>query len=172
MMIKSVFQLAMCSVLLASVSASASPMSRRPLAIAASIQETTGPMARCPSQFGGTITGHANSALLGRVVIIASDCITPSGPLFNFSQGRMIIMTVTGEQIFADYSGQFVPTGISTKFVFSNATFQITGGTGKFSKATGGGSLNGGEDMATGQGTIKLSGRISYKDKNRFLVDP
>jgi len=65
----------------------------------------------CPSQCGGTITGHADSALLGRVVIIATDCITPAGSLRNFSQGRMISMTVAGEQIFADYSGQFVPTG-------------------------------------------------------------
>jgi hypothetical protein len=46
--------------------------------------------------------------------------------------------------------------------VFSGATFQITGGNGRFHKATGGGTLSGGSDMATGQGTLQLNGNITY----------
>jgi len=137
-----------------------------PIEINGVLQEIPGPSLRCPSKFGGTIIGRGEGALTGPVAFIANDCITPSGTSFTFSAGKMIVIGVGGDQIFADYSGQFVPTGVGTNFVFSNATFQVTGGTGRFSKATGGGSLNGGEDMATGQGTIKLSGRISYKDKN------
>jgi hypothetical protein len=56
-----------------------------------------------------------------------------------------------------------VPTGEGTKFVFSNASFTITGGTGRYAKATGSGTLSGGEDMANGQGTIQLKGRILSK---------
>ena len=125
--------------------------------------EKAGPSARCPSQFGGTITGHGTSALVGRVAFVATDCITPMPPLFNFDQGRFIIMATNGDQIFASYSGQFVPTGVGAAYVFSGATFQITGGSGKYSKATGGGALTGGEDMVTGMGTVQLSGKIHYK---------
>ncbi len=149
------------TLVLASVAASAASVTK-PLAVSAVIQEIVGPSARCPSQFGGTITGHANSALLGRSVIISSDCITPSGPLFNFSQGKMIIVTLTGEQIYANYSGQFVPSGDGAKYVFSNATFQITGGSGRYWRASGGGALTGGEDMLTGAGTAELNGKITY----------
>jgi hypothetical protein len=50
--------------------------------------------------------------------------------------------------------------------VFSNATFQITGGTGQYARASGGGTMTGDEDIVTGQGTVQLSGQIQYKDKN------
>ncbi len=126
------------------------------------IQEVPGPSARCPSQFGGTITGHGNSTLLGRVAFVANDCITQDGAIYNFSRGRLIIMTISGDQLFADYSGQFVPTGQGTNYVFSGATFTIVGGTGRYIFANGGGQLQGTEDMLTGAGTVSLSGRISY----------
>ncbi|SFD59572.1 hypothetical protein [Massilia yuzhufengensis] len=149
--------------LCASFAASAGTLVTKTLEITGVVQEVVGPSLRCPSKIGGTIVGHGDSALVGKVAFIGSDCITPSGVLYNFSNGRIIIMTQTGEQIYANYSGQFVPTGEGTKFVFSNATFQITGGTGKYFRATGGGGFTGGEDMATGAGTIKLTGRVTYK---------
>lgn len=159
-------RLAAASLLLcASVSASAGTTVTQPLVISGVIQEIVGPALRCASKFGGTLLGHGDSALVGKVAFIGRDCITQDGPLFNFSEGRLIIMTVTGEQIFVNYSGQFVPTGEGTKFVFNNAGFQITGGTGRYDKATGGGDLTGTEDMSTGAGTATLSGKITYKLK-------
>lgn len=151
--------------LLASAAAMANPATTKNLAIAGVFQEVVGPSARCPSNFGGTIMGYGDGALTGKVAFIASDCITPSGPLFNFSQGRFVVVTVSGEQIFANYSGQFVPTGVGANYVFSGATFQITGGNGRYAKATGGGTLSGGSDMATGQGQLQLSGQITFEDK-------
>ena len=131
------------------------------------LQETVGPASRCASGFGGTIAGQGDSKRMwGKVVFIATDCITPQGPLFNFSDGKFIVMDTAGDQIFANYSGQFVPTGAGTKFVFSGANFQITGGTGKYRNASGGGTLDGGEDMATGAGTIKLAGNLSFSPKS------
>ena len=126
------------------------------------IQEVPGPSPRCPSQFGGTITGHGSSTLLGRVAFVANDCITQDGAIYNFSRGRFIIMTLSGDQLYANYSGQFVPTGQGTNYVFSGATFQIVGGTGQYIFASGGGQLQGTEDMMTGAGTITRSGRVSY----------
>jgi hypothetical protein len=136
----------------------------KPLVISGVIQEVVGPSLRCASKFGGTITGHGADPAVGRVAFIGTDCITPSGSLFNFTDGRITIVTQTGELIFANYSGQFVPTGEGTKFVFNNATFQITGGTGRYFRASGGGGFTGGEDMASGAGTIKLNGKISYRE--------
>ena len=160
-MMKSAIQFVFGTTLVLATAAASAASVTKPLTVSAVIQERVGPAARCPSNFGGTITGHADSALLGRAVVIGTDCITPSGPLFNFSNGKMIIINTSGDQIYANYSGQFVPTGEGAKFVFSGATFQITGGTGRYFRATGGGTLNGAEDMITGAGTAELSGTIT-----------
>jgi len=152
--------------LAASASASAGGWVTKQLDVEGVLVEAVGPANRCLSKFGGTISGHGESAMMGgKVVFIATDCITPVGPLFNFSGGKFIVMTTSGDQIFANYSGQFVPTGEGAKYVFSGATFQVTGGTGKYAKITGGGILSGGEDMVTGAGNIKLTGRVLYLTK-------
>lgn len=152
--------------LAASATASAGQWVVEPLDVEGTLVEAVGPAERCLSKFGGTISGHGKSAMMGgNVVFIATDCITPVGPLFNFSGGKFIVMTTSGDQIFANYSGQFVPTGEGAKYVFSGATFQVTGGTGKFKLVTGGGTLTGGEDMITGHGNIKLSGNVQYFKK-------
>ena len=137
--------------------------SYKDLTLSGVFQEAAGPAARCPSNFGGNIAGFGDSDLFGRVAFLASDCITPNGVNYTFSDGRFMITTMTGEMVFATYSGQFVATGAGTNFVFSNATFQITGGTGRYARATGGGTIAGGEDMATGKGTIQLTGRVLLK---------
>ena len=149
--------------LAASATASAGSWVVKPITIEGTLVEAVGPAARCLSKFGGTISGHGESALMGgKVVFIATDCITPVGPLFNFSNGKFVVMTTSGDQIFANYSGQFVPTGEGANYVFSGASFQVTGGTGKFARVTGGGTLSGGEDMVTGAGNIKLEGKVLY----------
>ncbi|GAA4655319.1 hypothetical protein GCM10025794_14210 [Massilia kyonggiensis] len=164
-MFKSVLRFATGAVLMsAAICASADPATYKDFKVSGVLQEIPGPSARCASNFGGTILGFGTSSVAGnKVTFLASDCITPNGTSFTFSDGKLLITTMTGELIYADYSGQFVPTGEGTKYVFSNATFQITGGTGRYAKATGGGDLTGGEDMATGQGTMQLSGRILAK---------
>jgi hypothetical protein len=166
-MIRSTLRLVITTVLLlAATGASANPATTKPFEITGVFQEQVGPSSRCASKMGGTLVGHGDSALQGRVAFIATDCITPTGPLFNFSEGRFIVVTTSGDQIFANYSGQFVPTGEGTKYVFSGATFQITGGNGQYARASGGGTLAGGEDIVTGAGNLKLSGQIRYEDKN------
>ena len=160
----SILRLASAAALaLASFSASADTATTQNLEISGVLMEKAGPSVRCLSKFGGTITGHGNSEQVGRVAFVATDCITPVPPIFNFDQGRFIIMTTTGDQIFASYSGQFVPTGVGAAYTFNGATFQITGGNGRYVRATGGGALTGGQDMITGLGTVQLSGKIHYK---------
>lgn len=163
-MFKSVLRFATGAVLMsAAVCASADTATYKDLQLSGVLQEIPGPSARCASNFGGTILGFGTSAAVGKVTFLATDCITPNGTTYTFSEGRFLITTLTGELIYANYSGQFVPTGEGTKYVFSNATFQITGGTGRYTRASGGGDITGAEDMATGQGTIQLKGRILVK---------
>ncbi len=160
-MIKFVPQFALGAVLaVASTFAVAHPMKAQSMMISASILEFVGPSARCASNFGSTLTGQGLSPTLGRVVLIGTDCITPSGPLLNFSQGKIVIVSTNGDQIYANYTGQAVPTGEGTKYVFNGATFQITGGTGRNWRAIGGGTITGGGDLATGAGTIEIAGKI------------
>jgi hypothetical protein len=164
-MFKSFLRFATTALLMsAAVGASATESSYKDFELSGVLQEVPGPSLRCASQFGGTIMGYGSSELLGKVTFLSSDCITPNGTSFTFSDGRFMITTMTGELLFASYNGQFVPTGEGTKYVFSSASFQITGGTGRYARATGSGTLGGGEDMATGQGNIQLKGRILFKD--------
>lgn len=163
-MFKSVLRLATGAVLMSSaLCAVAAPATYKDFKLSGVLQEIPGPSARCASNFGGTILGFGASSAIGKVTFLASDCITPNGTTYTFNEGKFLITTLTGELIFANYSGQFVPTGDGTKYVFSGATFQVTGGTGRYAKASGGGDMAGGEDMATGQGTIQLTGRILTK---------
>ncbi|MFP5390829.1 MAG: hypothetical protein ACLGI6_04675 [Gammaproteobacteria bacterium] len=150
---------------LAALGASAAQPTTKPIDIQGVLEEKAGPAPRCASQFGGALAGFGKGELTGRVAFVGSDCITPSGYIFNFSDGRLTILTLAGDQIFATYSGQFVPTGEGSKYVFNGATFQITGGKGRYADATGGGTLTGGEDMITGVGTIRMTGQITFKGR-------
>ena len=164
-MFKYVLRFATGAVLMsAALCASADPATYKDFKLSGVLQEIPGPSARCASNFGGTIQGFGSSSLVGnRITILATDCITPNGTSYTFSDGKLLITTLTGELLFANYSGQFVPTGEGTKYVFTGATFQVTGGTGRYVNASGGGDMTGGEDMATGQGTVQLTGRILTK---------
>jgi hypothetical protein len=164
-MFKSVLRLATGAVLMsAALCASADSATYKDFKVSGVLQEIPGPSARCATNFGGTILGYGTSSLVGnKITFLATDCITPNGTTYTFSDGKFLITTITGELIYANYSGQFVPTGEGAKYVFTGATFQITGGTGRYAKATGGGDITGSEDMVTGQGTIQLSGRILAK---------
>ncbi len=162
-MLKSTLRFATAATLaFAATCASADPAMTRPLTISGVFQEQVGPQLRCASKFGGNLAGFGDSTQLGRVAYLGSDCITPSGNLFNFTDGRFMIVTTSGEQIYFKYSGQFVPTGEGANYVFSGATFNVTGGTGRYFKATGGGTFNGGSNMLTGSGTLRIDGQITY----------
>ena len=164
-MSRSILRFATAALLMsAALGASAAQSSYQDFELSGVLQEVPGPSVRCASQFGGTIMGYGSSALLGKLTFLSSDCITPNGTSYTFSDGRFMITTMTGELLFASYNGQFVPTGVGTSYVFSSASFEITGGTGRYAKATGSGALSGGEDMATGQGNIQLKGRILYRN--------
>lgn len=136
------------------------------LTISAIIQEQVGYRPDCASQFGGTITGTGTSSLPGRISIEANDCITPVENHLSF-EGTMIFTLSSGDEIFADYFGSFIPTNYPSLFTFKDSFFNITGGTGNFLSATGGGKLEGGENISTGWGVIQATGTISNFTKGK-----
>lgn len=136
------------------------------LRINAIIHEQVGyqPDPGCASQFGGTITGTGTSSLVGPVSLAANDCITPVGNDLSF-EGKMIFTVLSGDEIFADYYGLFIPTNIPSIFTLKDSFFNITGGTGNFLGAKGGGKLYGSEDIWSGWGLIQVKGEISHFTK-------
>jgi hypothetical protein len=132
-----------------------------PLKISVVTQEKTALNPDCPSGFGGTTTGTGKSSHMGKISIAASDCIMPTGNDFAFI-GKLTITAANGDKLSGDYSGTLVPTDTVPVYSFSNATFQITGGTGRFSKAKGGVELQGSQDIKTGKGKMEGDGTISY----------
>jgi hypothetical protein len=121
--------------------------------------------------YGGAITGSGISSF-GSVSIAANDCITPAEDYSYFSfQGKMTFTLFSGDEIFADYSGLFVPTRVPSIFTLKDSFFDITGGTGRFLRADGGGNLFGTEgissDFSRGVGFIQATGNISDYKKSK-----
>jgi hypothetical protein len=114
------------------------------------------------------------TAGLGSVTAMSQDCINPLGlpdpnvpPAFGFVSGTgpqgLVFTTSTGEQVQAVYAGTLTPQAGRPYAV--NGFFVVTGGTGRYARASGGGTLQGSETLnpdGTGQGEISLSGRIAY----------
>jgi hypothetical protein len=132
-----------------------------PLKISAVTQEKSGLNPDCPSRFGGTTTGTGKSTHIGKVSIAASDCIMPVDNHYEFI-GKLTITAANGDKLIGDYSGSLVPTDTVLVYSFSNATFQITGGTGRFSKANGNVKITGNQDLKTGKGKMEADGTVSY----------
>lgn len=142
-----------------------------PLTISAIIKEQIDFAPGCPSLVGGTINGTGISSPLGNVSLAGKDCFTPVENGFSFA-GKMVLTVSRGDELFADYSGFFTPTSHPSIFAFTNSIFTLTGGTGNFLNATGGGELLGGEDIQTGSGFIYATGTIFNFKKSKDYSGP
>jgi hypothetical protein len=117
----------------------------------------------------GALTGFGTAASLGPVTALSQDCINPIGAFdpaagsyhFTSTGTGLRLRTSDGSVLFATYSGTLrhrpgEPHAIKGDFV-------VTGGTGRFRHATGGGTLSGHEDIGAlvlGVGQVVFSGRI------------
>ena len=149
----------------ASLSALAGPTVSKALIVKGVFSEKISPSLQCPTVLGGKLAGHGETVEGTPVAFVGGDCFSQSGTTFTFSNGKFILLYPNGDQIFANYGGQFVPTGTGTAYVMNGGTFTITGGSGTYSGALGGGYLSGTEDLSNGAGTIGLSGVVYYKLK-------
>jgi hypothetical protein len=139
---------------------SASPV---PFASTFTITETIEMVGSAPCFLVGDITGQGIATHLGALTLVSQDCINPISQTeppteFSFSSNQMVLTAANGNKLFVSYSGTFTTDGTVG---IINGGYQITGGTGRFSKATGAGKVLGLEDMTTGKGQVTLTGTIS-----------
>lgn len=123
---------------------------------------------RCPgSNLLGMTTGTGTASHMGAVTLQATDCpLTQDFVNFFVSNGRLTLTAANGDQLNADYWGTLLPIpGANPPLHAINGSFSVTGGTGRFSGAHGGGSLQGRQDLATLKGVYEVDGRLSYGKK-------
>jgi hypothetical protein len=124
------------------------------------ITEVIQPIGAAPCILVGEISGTGQATQLGKVTVVSSDCINPlSQTLFSFASNQLVLTSANGDQIFALYSGTLTTEG---GVGVITGGYQIAGGTGRYSQATGAGSVQGLEDMSTGKGLVQLTGTLSY----------
>lgn len=164
----------LAAVLLAAFATSgiASEPKSKPFKAELTVTESVTLLGAAPCFAIGTVQATGTATHLGKFTAASQDCINPrgvfdpSGPnSFSFASGAagLVFIAANGDNLFAAYSGNLTaqPTGphhITGQFV-------ITGGTGRFLGATGGGILTGYEDISqvvSGFGQIKAIGKIVY----------
>ena len=126
-------------------------------------QETLGfdPVA-CPIAFlQGTTTGAGHASHMGSVTLHSTDCVVQAAGQFTFTDGRLVLTAANGDQLNASYSGMLLPSATPAVYTLSGS-FTVTGGTGRFDGATGSGSLQGSNNIVTGQGGYTATGSIKY----------
>ena len=124
------------------------------------ITEVIQPIGAAPCFLVGNISGTGQATQLGKVTVVSSDCINPlSQTLFSFASNQLVLTSANGDQLFAMYSGTLTTEG---GVGVITGGYQIVGGTGRYSQATGAGSVQGMEDMSTGKGLVQLTGTLSY----------
>jgi hypothetical protein len=116
----------------------------------------------CPTgTFLLQISGGGHATQMGAITDSQSHCQNPVTGAFT--DGQYVLTTVGGDTIFGSYSGQLIPAAGNTFAI--QGQFTITGGTGRFSGATGGGAASG-TQFPNGEATLVLSGTISSVGSN------
>jgi hypothetical protein len=115
-----------------------------------------------PGIFAGTGSGAGSATHLGGFTIAVNemlDVTSPSGEVVL--QGRAIVVAANGDELHWTYSGTGTPPS-ETGDVLITGTFTITGGSGRFTDATGQGSFEGVGNVVTGRASFSYTGTISY----------
>jgi hypothetical protein len=103
-------------------------------------------------------------AHLGQVTVTAEHC-SQAGP-GTYSDGTITFISANGDELWGTYhTGTFGM--LSPTVVWFEDTIVLSGGTGRFVNATGGGSEVGTFDLATGVIELELNGWISYDASDR-----
>lgn len=113
-----------------------------------------------PKNFLNTQQGGGSATLIGDFTTTLTFCVNPANFEYDNVQGSFL--AANGDEIFISGGGQVLPSdepGYDLEFM---DPFEITGGTGKFKDATGGGMTNSFVNMTTHQtdhvwtGTIRV----------------
>jgi hypothetical protein len=126
------------------------------------------PFAPCPLGVTGVLQAVGVGTHMGKVTGQLTDCpnvFVPPGTPFIFEDGEFTLTAANGDEVSGTYRGELHATPVNGLFVVKNGQFTITGGTGRFAGAQGGGVLTGGEIITPGDftdipGAFILTGTI------------
>jgi hypothetical protein len=112
----------------------------------------------------GTTTGKGTASHMGAVKMVATDCPVLTDMPPSFSDGRLTLTAANGDEVHAAYQGVLVPadeTGIVFRIV---GGYTVNGGTGRFTNATGSGTLGGTITLVPGGASAEyeVKGTLSY----------
>ena len=119
----------------------------------------------------GTLTGSGNATHLGKIKGTALDCINPTttptsftSPMsYAYSSTKVVFTAANGDMLYLAYAGTLTAQASGPHVIAGH--FVITGGTGRFQGASGGGTMSGTEDLSnlsSGTGKASFDGTITY----------
>jgi hypothetical protein len=122
-----------------------------------------GALPSCPAgQVPTALAGVGQATHLGQFTETQTHCTNLATG--EFVSGVYSITGANGYIVFGTYSGHIVPTTATTGAIYG--IFKLTGGTGRFANATGGGAATGTLDFVTGEANdLLLKGTISRPGK-------
>jgi hypothetical protein len=125
-----------------------------------SVPTATAPAPTCSGPYivPFLLAGTGQATHLGIFTETQGHCLDPN--TLSFGNGIFTITGTNGDTVFGTYYGQLRPTGPASAAI--EGLYQITGGTGKFQGATGGGICTGTLDFISGQANdLLMKGTIS-----------
>jgi hypothetical protein len=113
----------------------------------------------CPGALRLNVSEVGHVTQMGAVTAKAFVCqiLDPNDLTFT---GQFTYTAANGDTVSGTFFGKLVPVS-GTLYQLQGEQFTITGGTGRFANASGGGMVTGSVDLASGQGVQQLDGSIS-----------
>ena len=115
-----------------------------------------------PGVLAGTTSGAGRATHLGRVTTSTTETLDFTASATGAAlirEGLMTMVAANGDELHWAYSGTASAPG-ATGDVDLGGTFTVTGGTGRFATATGGGTFTGSASVVTGLGLLSYQGTI------------
>jgi hypothetical protein len=116
-----------------------------------------------PGVFLGTTYGAGHASHLGRVTATSTEVLdfTASPGRLTVRDGRLVMVAANGDELHWSYGGGgALPDASGTSAI--TGTFVITGGTGRFATASGGGTVEGLASVVTNIVSLSYRGTITY----------
>jgi hypothetical protein len=104
------------------------------------------------------VTGSGHATQLGNFTTHYRECFVPATGAVT--DGSFTLTAANGDTIFGTYRGQVSPTGDSTVFAYDDPGV-ITGGTGRFARASGVVDTGGVVNLATGEYSGTIAGSLT-----------
>jgi hypothetical protein len=116
-----------------------------------------------PGVCASTGLGTGRATHLGKVTASTAELVkfTASSGSVTIRGGEMVMVAANGDELYWHYSGAG-PLPDANGVVSFEGTFTITGGTGRYLDATGGGTFQGQGSAATGDATVHDRGTVTY----------